>query len=201
MKKILFGFLGIAIVAAVVSASAYALFSSQATETGITITSGSANLMIGNGTPNHATTVNGSAINAALANVYPGYTFNQPTSAPLDLFNTSSANIDLSVTAQITSWTSTQGNWSDLANDVSAQVCNITTGTPVCGNWYTLQQWHDYALGLPGAPIPPTGGGYGNGGKASYVMNFKVNSNAGNEIANTNLSNMTITFTGTQVNP
>jgi len=205
MKKILLGFLGIALIATVVGSSAYALFSSQATITGVTLTSGNAELMLGNGNSDHATTISGSALNPFLSNVYPGFTFNNLL-APTHMYNNSSASIKLAVKGQITSWSSTQGDWSALAANVSARVCKVVeNANPAlnavsdCGNWYTLQQWHDYAIDLPGAPIDPSNGTPWSG-KAAYALYFSVSPDAGNEIANSDLSNMTITFTGTQAN-
>lgn len=199
MKKIISGILGIVLVASVVSATAYALFSSNATITGVTVTAGNANLMVGNATPEHAKTITSAT---PIANLYPGIyiTKDVPGNDPINLYNTSTSPISLKVKSQITSWQSNGGDWNALADSLQIRVINVTNpGSPVNGAWHTLREWHDVGYDLPGDPLPQaTATPYS--GKGSFEMEFYIDASVGNEIANADLSNMTITMTGTQVN-
>lgn len=191
MKKILTGILGIVLVASVVSASAYALFSSQAKVSGVTIASGNATLKIGAG-GGGVTTSDLGLYGIPFPKLYPGVSGELPQ---INLYNESTADFNLKVKGQITSLGNTSGNVNGLLDNVQVRVRNIGSGavTP----WLTLRQWRDEARDLPGT-IPP--GVYGLN-KGEFVIELRVPASVGNEIANTTLQNMVITLTGTQVNP
>lgn len=190
MKKILTGILGIILVISVVSASAYAVFSSQATLTGLTVASGNANITIGDGTgPNGVKTL---PLNSAtLPKLYPGIVFTLPVN--IHFHNESTADIDLKVKGQITAW-SAPGAWNELADNVLVDVKNVTDNSGYVT--YTLRQWHDAPRALPGNPLPY--GDWAHNNKA-YEIRLRVPSNVGNEMANQVLNNIKMTVTGEQV--
>lgn len=185
MTKILSGFLGLVLVASVVAGTAYALFSSSATVSGITVTAGSAALLVKNGedfTDSWNTGLN-------LNNVYPGYN----NSTTITLKNNSTTPISLGITGQLTAAT----NWPNLADAVEIAVNNGGSST----GWKTLAQWNAAPVAFPGPAIP-------SGTAQDYTVYVRVptvydsgalaGSPVGNEIAGQILSNITFTLTGTQ---
>lgn len=199
MTRILSSVLVVVTLAGVVASGTLALFSDSASINGVTIASGSADLKIGNGTPQHADNLPGPF--PAFNGLFPGFSVTRltPGNEPLNLYNVSSAPINLKVRAQITSWNSTQGNWQALATATYVRVVNVTDPlNPVEGDYHTLLEWHDSGFDLPGAPLPQADPLVNYSGKGAFQLEILVDVNAGNEIANADLSNMTITFTGTQ---
>jgi hypothetical protein len=190
MKKILTGILGIVLVASIVSASAYAIFSSQATLTGLTVASGNADITIGDGTaPNGVKTLPLNSID--IPELYPGVVYTLPTN--IWFHNESTANINLSVKAQITSW-SAPGAWNELADNVLVDVKNVTDGTGYVT--YTLRQWNTAPRVLPGNPLPY--GPWATNNK-EYEVRLRVPASVGNEMANQVLTNIEMTITGEQI--
>lgn len=183
MKKILFGFLGIALIATVVSASAYALFSATATVSGINLTAGNAAIEIGDVNGGSLTTnwnFNGSLLSDKL---YPGYT----NHADFTLKNSSSANISLKPNIRLTS---AGGDWGTLSGVISLKVQDLDHGG-VTG-YYTLAQWNQ-ANG-----INLNTGAITQGEVRHFRVFINVPSSATNSIADKALTNVTFVVTGTQ---
>lgn len=175
MKKIISGILGILMVTAVVGGTAYALFTDKATVNGISITAGTAKLLV-NGKDN---------INAAIGEtVFPGY-FEE---ADFTLENVSTVGVDMNVSARLIS----ANGWAtspDLRDSVQVR---IGTGGNF-GAWYTLQEWNDSARSLIGGEL------VAQDGPRTYTVQMRVLSSVGNEIFGEALTNITYELTGTQV--
>lgn len=179
MKKIITGFLGILMVTAVVGGSAYALFSSTATVSGIAINTGSASLLVGD---NSTMTDDWDLSGFSVDNIYPGFQDDDY----FYLENASTSPIDLTVTGQFTSYS---GNWNALKDVIQIRV--VRTDNSAATSWRTLADWQAGPVTIPGGEIA-----YGD--TEQYQVMMRVPSSAGNEIANKSLSNMTFTFVGTQ---
>ena len=163
MKKILLSVLGIVLAVGVVSGAAYALFSTTATVSGITISSGNAGLAIYDGgtwTPINEFVV---SLNNKLVNLYPGFT----DYTNVDFYNNSNSNIGLDLKMQLTH---ADGDWSDLSNKIYIAV-TLQGGDPA-GSWYTLAQWNANPISF--------GTTLNAGAKVTYKVSFLVDGNAGN---------------------
>jgi len=187
MNKIITGLLGLVMVAAVVGGTAYALFSSTATVSGINISAGSAGIEVGSNNGNTTTNFN-AGLN--LSNLYPGY----QNTTTFVVKNTSTANIALAVKAQLTA----AGNWDQLADAVEVAVDADAGST----GWQTLRTWNAAPINFPGLTVAQ------NGFK-TYTVYVRVPLNysagtplagnpVGNEISGQSLNNVTFTLTGTQ---
>lgn len=193
MNKIYTGVVTLVAVMAVVAGSAYALLTDTATISGVSFSTGTADLRIGNGSPGGTDNLDLSALPSF--KVSPGASGDIVTAAdPLNLYNYSTDDFNLSVHAQITSWSSSAGNWSALANGVYVRVHSVADSS--MSSWVTLQQAYDTGIDLPGPSIPF--GAYPNN-KQGYTIEYSVDSALGNEVAGANLENIVITLTGTQV--
>jgi len=73
MRKILTGFLGLVLVAAVVSGTAYALFSSTVTANGVTFSTGNAKLEFYSASATPANWAQTVTFPTTFTNLYPGY--------------------------------------------------------------------------------------------------------------------------------
>ncbi len=182
MKKILLSILAIALTVGTVSASAYALFTTTETVSGITITSGNADLVIYDGGTTNEISGFISTLNGKLANLYPK--FRDYTN--VDFKNTSSSKIGLKLKMQLTN---AGGNWGELKDKVYIAVTPVGVA-PAGGDWRTLASWN-------AGPVE-----FGNiiaqGATGSYRVSIAVDDNAGNEISGKTLSNVTFVVTGTQ---
>ena len=181
MKKILLSILAIALTVGTVSASAYALFTTTETVSGITITSGNADLVIYDG--GTTTEISGfvGSLNGKLANLYPK--FKDYTN--VDFKNTSTSNIGLNLKMQLTN---AGGNWNELKDKVYIAISPKGVEPT---NWYTLAQWNANPISF--------GGILAHDDTAdSYRFSIAVADNAGNEIAGKSISNVTFVITGTQ---
>ncbi|MEI6533358.1 MAG: TasA family protein [Candidatus Roizmanbacteria bacterium] len=192
MKKIIAGILGLFIVVALVSGSAFALFLSSATLTGVTFAAGNADLQIsvdGLGFAN--TKIAPAEMN--FQNMYPGY-------SATDTFwlknNSSVPNMKLSLTGKLTS--ATTGLPSVLADNIQLEVVEIDSfGADIPASttgFKTLTVWNTTAQALPGVDL-------NYGATRQYRVNVKIDSTVGNDIAGLTITGALFTFTGTQVYP
>ncbi len=195
MKKILFGLVGILLTAGLVGGSAYALFSDTAAVKGIKITSGNAELQVALDKAEQGfDTVNTSLrdtvyepnyyIDTAkwLQNLYPG----KEDWGYFRLRNNSLSNIPLKLTAKLTA----ANGWDSILKDqVSLKITN-ETGTNDLTPWYTLNQWNaSYRTIEDIIPYNKT---------ETYRLYVKLNSSAGNTVAELSLSSVEFEILGTQ---
>lgn len=186
MKKIIGSLVALVVTVGVVATAAYALFSDTVTVSGLTITTGNADLQISfnNSTweEDHDFTTEGILADA----VYPGY--ESPT-VPFWLRNNSLSDIDLGVFSKLVDWTvNASGDWSALRGVVEVRVRNTTVGAGT--GWQTLQAWNATGFTLPGVLSPDE--------VNAYEIQLRVSSAAGNEISERGLTNVTFDITGTQ---
>jgi len=186
MKKILLSFLAIILTVGVVSGTAYALFSSTVTVSGITLATGNANLVIRDGN-----------INGQIINGYTGLSFNKmyPGFRDYGSFNfqnSSNSQIDLALTAQLTH---AEGDWDLLKNNIFVAIGTGTKDNPnFLTGWISLSDWNASSRSL-GVPV------LAYGQNATYNLYVYVPADADNTIAGKTLSNVTFVVTGTQVTP
>jgi hypothetical protein len=179
MRKILSGFLGIVAILAVVSASAYAAFTTTATASGITLTAATAGLFIG---PTSDSVTTNSLPNIGSATLVPGVIY----SNDFYLENSSNAGITLGVTAKITHHNVT--SWSDLSPLIWAQVVNGDDNSDISG-WHTLADWEANGVSL---------GSLTDNLVHHYKINYKLDNSAPDSLQGKSVSSITITLTGTQ---
>lgn len=190
MKKILLSIFAIALTVGLVSGTAYALFSDTVNVAGITMTSGNADLKITD--PGTGWLVSGgtytSFLSTNLSNFYPG----KIDATWMDFKNQSKSDIDLALSAQITA---TGGNWEELKNKIELAIVDDTysmNGTqPQNTDFHPLSWWT--VNRSFGSNLKP-------GKTTQYRLFIRVVGSAGNEMVGKSLSDMTITFTGTQAN-
>jgi predicted ribosomally synthesized peptide with SipW-like signal peptide len=185
MKKIITGFLGLVVVAGLVGGAAYALFSSQATASGLEFATGNANLQI---------SVDGNYYypvwnfgNAFFDGLFPG---SDVTGTQFLLKNSSSSNFALTLTGVLTSGGS--GDWGALKDVVTVGFDYFNGTWQSAPGFATLDQWNTIGYTLPG-------GNLANGDQRWYRIHVQVPSTADNSIANKSLTGAIFTFTGTQV--
>lgn len=188
--------MAIALTVGLVSGAAYAVFSDTVEVNGIAITAGNADLRIG---------MNGGEWNGVtdylmdLEDIYPGYM----TGDKFRLINESSSAIGLDVEGRLTA---KSGNWDILKNKVEVAVveyssegwANNAADTNTVNNghitestgWKTLNWWFNNDGEITGSPIA-------QGAERHFVLWYRVDGDAGNEIAEKNV-NLNITLTGTQ---
>lgn len=185
MKKILTGILGIILVVSVVSASAYALFSSTITVSGITMSTGNAKLLAGQ---NDDVQYGGSfQAPFTLPGLYPGLEISEE----FQLKNASASDIDLKISARLTN---ASGDWSTLKDVMYMKITH--NGSNASTGWKTLAEWNQAGgVNFPGGNLSKAEG------IRDYTMSIRVSADATNAIANKAISNVTFVTTGTQVNP
>lgn len=188
MNKILSGIIGIVAVFAVVGASAYALFTAQATISGITLNTGTAALLVAPGNTDPTTN---SVVLSVSDTLIPGET---PIAQMFTLENASN-EVDFDITAQLTS---AGGHWNELKDLINARVWIDTTannvydiGEPTIEG--TLANWNSNPVPLPENPLV-------HNSTKLYHVSYSLNSSADSTVAGKTLSNITFVFTGTQVN-
>lgn len=204
MKKILLGLSAIAVVLSLVAGTAYALLTSNsATVSGISVTSGTAELQVWNGST-YVTDWNAAF---SLSNLAPGYNLSGSTKAfDVWLKNNSTAAIALKISMGVTGL---PGPLNDLAYGMQVQVNDVSGGTRT--PWKSLAQ-----LGTTTAEL--TGTSIAQGAERQYEVYFRLPNvygqdeagypvviapntaglNIANEILGDTLSGVTLSFTGLQ---
>lgn len=185
MKKITLSILAIAMTLAVVATSASALFSSTATVSGVTFSTGNATLQVWNGS---AWVADYNPGNFLFQNMFPSYTGSQM----FYLKNNSTSNITLGINAKIRNGATENpsGSWDVLKNVVEVSFFDVGMGASASG-WASLNYWNTTGANFLTAGIAP-------GAQRQYRVDVRVIGSAGNEISNTSLTNMKFDFTGTQ---
>jgi hypothetical protein len=171
MRKILMGLMAIVLLVGVTTATGYAVFSATATVNNVAFTTGTAGLQFS--TDNNSWSSNYTYTNYFESLVYPGYDH----FTTVYLYNNSTSNISLGVTAQLVSAT---GDW-DTLSPVMHMVINGVDGT--------LAQWNSGAFSINLTLTP--------GAHPGINVEFYVPHAAGNEISGKSVST-NWTFTGTQ---
>ncbi len=190
MKRLIFSVLAILLAVGTVSASAYALFSDTVNVAGVSISSGNADLEVTDvGTDIPVSWISfAGALSQKLGNLYPG----QIDGTWMNFTNKSKSDIDLNLSAQLTS---VSGDWSSLYNKIQFAIVDkthtVNTNPPDDSEWHDLNWWRDAPRSF-GATLD---------GTEEYRLFIRVKQGAGNEIAGKSLSNLTLTFTGTQKSP
>lgn len=197
MNKILAGFIGLAMLSAVVGGTAYALFTSTATASGITFATGNADLRIWK--PSTSTwETDWSPDGMSFINMYPGYGgsgSNEPNSTEYERFylkNLSTSPIGLDVAGKLRAGvveTVSGVSWNTLKDVVYVAVVlpDWSAGT----GWHTLDEWYTNGFTLPGGSLLQNT-------QREYRFYVRVDSTAGNEIAGQGISAVNFDFTGTQ---
>lgn len=187
MKKIVISILAIVLTVGVVSSSAYALFSSNVNVSGITFSTGNADLVLYDGgtdmlISDFIPSLNGSN---KLKSLYPG--FRDYTN--VDFYNNSASDIGLNLKMRLTS---ADGSWGDLNNKIYVAITPKGV-EPTGADWHTLSAWNAAPISF-GTVLDH------DGLRDSYRVSFAVDDNAGNEIAGKSMPNVTFVVTGTQAN-
>jgi len=185
MKKILLSFMTIALTIGVVSASAYAPFSTTVQVSGIIFTAGNADLLVtDSGVPEFLVSYStySNEMNKKLSALYPGF----EDYTLVDFTNTSASEIGLNLKMQLTS---AGGNWDELKDKIYMAI--TPQGTLPAGYWKTLATWNATPNAF-GSVLEH------NGTKVTYRVSFYVDVNAGNSISGKSLSPVTFVITGTQ---
>jgi hypothetical protein len=185
MKKITLSILAIAMTLAVVTTSASALFSSTATVSGVTFSTGNANLQVWNGSTWVADYNPG---NFLFQNMFPSYAGSQT----FYLKNNSTSAITLGINAKIRNGATEDpsGSWNVLKDVVEVRFYDIEMATPASG-WASLNYWNTTGANFVTA-------GISKGAQRQYRVDVRVVGSAGNEISDKSLTNMKFDFTGTQ---
>lgn len=188
MRKILTGFLGILVVVSIVGGSAYALFTSTATVSGVTFATGNANLQVGSNGSTWASALNLS--NNYFKNLYPL----QKTYYAFNLKNNSSSDIALNLTAKLRDGVGQKntGDWDKLKSKISVAFDYWDGSIYQPAGFATLAQWNspgNYSL-LSGS-LP-------KGANRWYRFHVNVADGTSTEMANAGIYNVVFEFTGTQ---
>lgn len=194
MKKILGSLIAIVLTIGLVGTAAYALFSDTVTVSGLTITTGTADLEISfNGNDNAFYEESHNFENLVLAdNVYPGYT----NSATFYLRNVSTSDISLRPSTRLTAAT---GDWGALSNVVQIRVTDVTDSNYSWG-WQTLAWWNAVDRTITNtAGVNYEADPTGTANAHEYQIEIRVPTTAGNEISGLSLTDITFVITGTQV--
>lgn len=188
MNKIILSVFAIALTIGVVSGTAYALFSDTVQVVGITMSSGNADLEIYDGGTSNPIANWVSLLNTSgkLQNLYPGW----KDYTEMDFENKSASAIGLNLKMQLTN---ANGDWNTLKDKIWIAISDTgdSQNFPTSG-WKTLEQWNASPVSF-GSTLAHTD-------KKTYKLFLKILDSVGNEIAGKSLSNVTIVFTGTQVN-
>ncbi len=182
MNKIVTGILGLLLVVGVTSGTAYALFSSTATASGVTFATGNADLKIWDG---NAWAKDWSP-SFTFNNLYPGYNNYQP----LHLKNESTSPIGLTIKGILMPGATENpaGAWNTLKDVVKVNIWLSGVGET---GYKTLNEWNTTGFDLPGGAIPQNQ-------QKDYRFYVLIDSSADNTIAGQSLSNIVFQFTGTQ---
>ncbi|MCL5409558.1 MAG: hypothetical protein M1607_01710 [Patescibacteria group bacterium] len=187
MRKIFSGFLGLALVVAVVAGTAYAVFADTVTVSGVNISTATADLKI-NGTEDSLT------LSGILdENIFPGYGVSGDKNTTFTLTNSSTGNFGLDISAKLTS---APGDWNALKDVVYVRV--VDESLPYDTGWHLLSDW--YAGDIP-LTISPIGVGSTHTFRVYLQMpyNYPIGGTPiGNELKNKSITNVTFVITGTQ---
>ncbi|MFH0772757.1 MAG: hypothetical protein V1922_00380 [bacterium] len=188
MNKIIAGFIGLLMVTAVVGGTAYALFFSTATVSGVTFATGNADLLVSANGINYSQDYNFAG--TFFTGLYPTQ---DVVGSQFSLKNNSTANIALDLVAQLNGGAPelhSGFSW-DALKDVIYVGFDYYNGTwNTATQRHTLNQWFTSSYALEGGNLP-------FGTSRWYRMHVSV-ANAGNEIADQGLTSTVFTFTGTQ---
>ncbi len=205
MSKILQGIIGVLVVVAVVSVSAYALFTSQATITGMTLGVNTVGLQVGHG-GQFFTSLNMANLGLGYGKLIPGeYDYGEFTlrnNTALQAERRDELDLMMNLTARLNT---AGGDWGLLSEPIKAMIHLDKAGgnyTEYCNvanyvlntertRWHTLKEWNEEEIALPGGQLGPQE-------DRNFIVCFMLDEEAGNSLQGKQLTNMTITFTGTQ---
>ena len=202
MKKIYAGILSIVAVLVVVGASAYALFSSQVTVTGVVLGTATTGLNIdaygrfhGLSSPktwHGSTTSIGMNDSWMTSRLYPG----QSDWAHIKLTNNSSDPMPLKLTGRLsyagTGWS--ENSLKDVMLMRVNPVVDESSTSPISyGETHTLAEWNSAERELPG-------GNLAAGTSQQYWVEFILHTNVDQTIAGKEIRDVEFTITGTQAN-
>jgi len=174
MRKILMGLMAIVLIAGVTTAAGYAVFTATATVNNIAFTSGTAGLEFSTDNSSWSSNLDyGATYGWFEQNVYPGFS----DTKTIYLYNNSTSNISLDITAQLVSAT---GDWGLLSP---------VTSMTIYGQTYTLADWNG-----ANRPLYIT---LAHGISTPVTVTFSVASTADNTISGKTVSTNWV-FTGTQ---
>jgi predicted ribosomally synthesized peptide with SipW-like signal peptide len=180
--KIIASLLTIVAVGAVATAGTIAYFTDSVEVSGITLSSGNADLKLSNinsSDPNDWT--DGLNVGFNLTNVHPGQIFTDQT---FYLKNNSLSEIGLNTWFKLTT---VSGN-AELCNAILLKFTNVSAGSRSSGrvtDWHSLCDWRDN-FGTTGWQMETAAGvveAIPRGEADQWTASFKVDPNAGNEIA------------------
>lgn len=188
MKKIYLSILAIVLTVGMVSGAAYALFNDTVAVSGLTVTTGNADLKV-NGDDS---STNG--LGFSMQDIYPGWMDGKR----FYLTNKSQSDISLDLSTILSTYTNnTTSDYHYLKDQVSIAILEYSSGAEantdltdgIPGNttnthntgWKTLAEWKDSSKKISSSPLAKDAYRY-------YIIWAKVDSGAGNEIAEKNLT-------------
>lgn len=188
MNKIILSVLAIVLTLGAVSTSAYALFNSTATVSGLTFSTGNADLQV---YASNSWTNDWNLSNSVFKNMYPNFTSYQQ----FQLKNGSTANITLDISAKLMDNPSIdQNSWNLLKDKIKiafqAYDGSSWESSPIMTSYYPLSLWNNPGYSL-GVSLLPNTSNY-------YRMLVKVDDATNEELAGKTISGITFQFTGLQ---
>lgn len=192
MSKITSGLVAVFAMILVVTGVGFALFSDSVSVTGLSVSTATPGLLISPyaGEP-FAETLDASLL--SFTPLVPG----ESDWGEFWLKNTSDGGtdvIDMVVTGQLLSAT---GDWASLKDAVKLRFCvydesaELKCDVTMASDWYTLMEWYDAAMELPGTLEQDA--------EVHYAVNLMIPDTFGNEIAGKTVSDIEFEFVGTQV--
>ena len=200
MKKILYGFIGLFLVIGIVAGTAYALFTSQATVTGMVLGTSTPGLKVSfmnktNATPTgYYSSIDFLGWGHTFAPLLPG----EEDWGAFFLKNDSTGTTDPLHFKLKGSITAAQGDWNILKDVIQMKICvfdqtqdnSCNTGHQT--NYMTLSEWNTTGGDLPGTDLL-------QGTERAYVVVFYIHPSHGNSISGKTITDMTMQVIGTQV--
>ncbi len=192
MKKIYLSILSIVATIGIVSGAAYALFTDTVTVSGLTVSTGNADLQINvmneNVDGNYLNNIDVSSLSGfSIPSLYPGLNANET----FWLRNISNGSFHLRPSVQLTS---AGGNWNALKEIVEINITDLSDN--YSWGWRTLAWWNSETKTISQTPGLNTG----TANAHQYKIEVRVPTSADNTISGKTLSNVTFVITGTQVN-
>lgn len=186
MNKILTGITGLLVVSGLVAGSAFALFSSTVSVTGLALNTGTAGLQISFDDVTYQATAD--FANTVLTTLMPG----ESDEGDFWLKNNSDdETINLDLTARLVS---ANGDWGALSSVVSCAVYEdgftVDDATHSTG-YISLADWNS-------APQELTGGPLAHDTSRHYWINCKLDDSADNSVAGKSLTDVSFDIVGTQ---